>query len=78
MFRQLLTPLSAAFSLPQLSPRPSSTSFPHNGSDDHADDSLDPEEFARDVLIQLMRNAVENLKAAEGLRAKAEVRRPRP
>lgn len=79
MFRQLLTPLSAAFSLPQLSPRPGTASFPRNGgADDRADDSLDPEEFARDVLVQLMRNAVENLKAAEGLRAKAEVRRPRP
>lgn len=75
MFRQLLTPLSAAFSLPQLSPRPGTATSPHSGADDRADDSLDPEEFARDVLIQLMRNAVENLKAAEGLQAKAEVRR---
>ncbi|KAH9925795.1 beach-domain-containing protein [Fomitopsis serialis] len=72
MFRTLLTPLSARFSLPQLSPRPSITSFPQNGADDPPDE-LDPEEFARDVLVQLMRNAVENLKAAEGLKAKAEL-----
>ncbi|KZT70568.1 beach-domain-containing protein [Daedalea quercina L-15889] len=74
MFRTLLTPLSARFSLSPLSPRPgTTTSFPQNGADDRPDDSLDPEEFARDVLIQLMRNAVENLKAAEGLKARAEL-----
>ncbi|TFY62229.1 hypothetical protein EVJ58_g3994 [Rhodofomes roseus] len=72
MFRTLLTPLSARFSLPQLSPRPGITSFPQSSADDRADE-LDPEEFARDVLVQLMRNAVENLKAAENLKAKAEL-----
>ncbi|PIL27451.1 hypothetical protein GSI_10600 [Ganoderma sinense ZZ0214-1] len=69
MFRTLLTPLSARFSLPSpLSARPSSGSEVLSDPDD-----LDPEDFARDVLIELMRNATERLKTADSLSERIEV-----
>ncbi|KAK7049866.1 Beige protein-like 1 [Paramarasmius palmivorus] len=64
MFRTLLTPLVAKF---DLSPR-----IPTNAPPP-VDDEQTPEDFARDVLIELMRNAVENLKQAEHGRARTEV-----
>ena len=36
--------------------------------------SMTPEDFARDVLIEVMRKSVERLKFAEGLNARTEVR----
>lgn len=65
MLRSLLSPLSDRFALspvPDLSPAPRT-----------ADDIFSPEDFARDVLLEVMRNAVERLKVAEGLSARSEV-----
>ncbi|KAL4258196.1 Beach-domain-containing protein [Pleurotus pulmonarius] len=56
MFRTLLTPLRSRF-------EPSSPTVPPPG--DGHDDDVSPEDFARDVLIQLMRNSIESLKLAE-------------
>ncbi|KAI0826715.1 beach-domain-containing protein [Trametes gibbosa] len=68
MLRTLFTPLSARFSLPSpLSPRNSQDSAPEES------DELDPEDFARDVLVELMRNATERLKAANSLTERIEV-----
>ncbi|KAH9919489.1 beach-domain-containing protein [Epithele typhae] len=70
MFRTLFTPLSSRFSLPSpLSPR--STSQQIEPVD--APDEIDPEDFARDVLVELMRNATERLKTAETLAERIEV-----
>ncbi|OSD07923.1 beach-domain-containing protein [Trametes coccinea BRFM310] len=67
MLRTLLTPLSARFSLPTpLSPR-SGFQAPEEP------DELDPEDFARDVLVELMRNATERLKTADSLAERIEV-----
>ncbi len=63
MLGRLITPLRARF---DLSPRP-----PTSPEDVEDDDS--PENFARDVLTELMRNAVEALKAAEDVHGKVEV-----
>ncbi|KAF9267665.1 beach-domain-containing protein [Marasmius fiardii PR-910] len=64
MFRTLLTPLVSKFDLsPRLSPR-----APKRESDE-----LAPEDFARDVLIELMRNSVEKLKQADDPQMRAEV-----
>lgn len=68
MFGRLLTPLVAHF---DLSPRPDAVSDRPKGSDSV---DADAESFARDVLIEVMRNAVEKLKEAEDLPAKLEVR----
>ncbi|EEB87887.1 hypothetical protein MPER_14566 [Moniliophthora perniciosa FA553] len=65
MLRTLLTPLVAKF---DLSPR-----IPTAAPPPAQDDELAPEDFARDVLIELMRNSVENLKQAEHGRAWTEV-----
>lgn len=67
MLRTLLTPLRARF---DLSPRTATLPSPGPITDD---DDLAPEDFARDVLIELMRNSVENLKEADGTRAKIGV-----
>ena len=69
MLRTLLTPLRARFDS-GLSPRSATISSPVVQDDDE----LAPEDFARDVLIELMRNAVENLKAAGHATSKSEVR----
>jgi hypothetical protein len=67
MFSALLTPLRARF---ETSPRVGTVVPP---SDDNEDD-IAPEDFARDVLIELMRNAVEKLKAIGDVCSKVEVR----
>lgn len=68
MFKTLLTPLRARF---DLSPRSPTT---RNAPPPPDDDELAPEDFARDVLIELMRNSVENLKQADTRKGKIEVR----
>lgn len=70
MFRTLLTPLRARF---DLTPRTDTFQIPPKTPIQEEDDDLAPEDFARDVLIELMRNSVENLKEADGTRAKLEV-----
>ncbi|KAJ3905440.1 hypothetical protein F5879DRAFT_742889 [Lentinula edodes] len=67
MFKTLLTPLRARF---DLSPRSPTT---RNAPPPPDDDELAPEDFARDVLIELMRNSVENLKQADTRKGKIEV-----
>jgi hypothetical protein len=69
MLRTLLTPLRGRF---DLSPR--SPSYPASGALVDDSDEVAPEDFARDVLIELMRNSIENLKCAENARAQIEVR----
>ncbi|TFK23845.1 beach-domain-containing protein [Coprinopsis marcescibilis] len=72
MFQNLLSPLKARFD--QLTPRSPSATFSGNGLLSPGYESvLSPEDFARDVLIELMRNAVENLKLAEGQDVKNEI-----
>ncbi|EMD36591.1 hypothetical protein CERSUDRAFT_115625 [Gelatoporia subvermispora B] len=65
MFRTLLTPLSARFSF---SPRLDDVQDLPNAPEDPT-----PEDFARDVLVELMRNSVDRLKAAEDLKTRIEV-----
>ncbi|OCH84794.1 beach-domain-containing protein [Obba rivulosa] len=65
MFRTLLTPLSARFSF---SPRLDGVQDLPNAPEDPA-----PEDFARDVLVELMRNSIDRLKAAEDLKTRIEV-----
>lgn len=71
MLRTLLTPLRGRFDLSPRSLAPPVTSSPASAAS--VDDELAPEDFARDVLIELMRNSVESLKIAEDVRSKAEV-----
>ncbi|KIK63270.1 hypothetical protein GYMLUDRAFT_196894 [Collybiopsis luxurians FD-317 M1] len=66
MLKTLLTPLRAKF---DLSPRSST----HNVPPPSEDDDLAPEEFASLVLIELLRNSVEDLKQADTRKAKIEV-----
>jgi hypothetical protein len=63
MFSALLTPLRARFETQR---RVGATTPP-------ADDNVAPEDFARDVLIELMRNAVEKLKTTGDVRSEVEV-----
>ncbi|KAF6760566.1 hypothetical protein DFP72DRAFT_988225 [Ephemerocybe angulata] len=63
MFQTLLSPLKARFD--QLSPRSSAGTFLPALDAPSAEDVQSPEDFARDVLVQLMRNSVENLKMAD-------------
>ncbi|KAF9067929.1 beach-domain-containing protein [Rhodocollybia butyracea] len=65
MLKTLFTPLRARF---DLSPR-----SPPSVPEPEPDDELAPEDFARDVLIELMRNSVENLKQADSRKAQIEV-----
>ncbi|EIN04780.1 beach-domain-containing protein [Punctularia strigosozonata HHB-11173 SS5] len=69
MLRSLLTPLTARFENINISPRNDRGSPATPGR--HEDD-LDPEDFRRDVLIDVMRNSVERLKEAEDTRDKLE------
>jgi hypothetical protein len=68
MLRTLLTPLRAHFDTsprtPETSPAPPAVQ----------DDELAPEEFAREVMIELMRSSVENLKLAQDTETKTQVR----
>jgi hypothetical protein len=66
MFSALLTPLRARF---ETQPRVEATTTP--AADDV--DDIAPEDFARDVLIELMRNAVEKLKITGDVRSGVEV-----
>ena len=64
MLRTLLSPLSSRF---PISPRPDTAPvIPDN-------DEPAPEDFARDVLVEVMRNTVERLKVAEGLSSRTQV-----
>ena len=64
MLRTLLSPLSSR--LP-ISPRPDVA--PVNTDNNEPS----PEDFARDVLVEVMRNTVERLKVAEGLNTRTQV-----
>lgn len=67
MLRTLLSPLSGRFA-------PSPIASRHeNVSGASTNDEMAPEDFARDVLIEIMRKSVERLKFAEGLSARTEV-----
>jgi hypothetical protein len=68
MFSALLTPLRARF---ETSPRVETVAPPLVGDNE---DDMAPEDIARDVLIELMRNAVEKLKETGGVSSKVEVR----
>lgn len=63
MFRTLLTPLSSRFS----------ATFPNTPHTVDEEDALSPEDFARDVLIELMRNSVTKLKDAQDVGSRLEV-----
>ncbi|KAF8266238.1 beach-domain-containing protein [Lactarius quietus] len=65
MFSALITPLRARFET-------SSLVEPVTRVDGNEDD-IAPEDFARDVLIELMRNAVEKLKSMSDIHSKVEV-----
>lgn len=67
MLRTLLTPLRLRF---DSSPRSAVT---NNVTTPSIPDEEDPEDFARDVLIELMRISVEKLKQAESTPARMEV-----
>jgi hypothetical protein len=56
MLRTLLSPLNARFSV---------TSVPESLSKIEDEHPMSPEDFARDVLIELMRKSVERLKEAQ-------------
>lgn len=71
MFQTLLSPLKARFD--QLSPRTPSGTFNLPVDDVPRDDDQSPEDFARDVLVQLMQNSVENLKMADTRGVQAEI-----
>lgn len=66
MLNAILTPLRAGFNL---SPRVET----HPVLPDPRDDEQDPEEFARDVMVELMRNAVEDLKLAEDRKMRLKI-----
>ena len=66
MFSALLTPLRARF---ETAPQAEAITSPAN--DDV--DGIAPEDFARDVLIELMRNAVEKLKTTGDVCSQVEV-----
>ena len=63
MFRTLLTPLSSRFS----------ATFPTTPHTVSEEDDVSPEDFARDVLIELMRNSIARLKDAQDAGARLEV-----
>lgn len=68
MLRSLLTPLRARF---DASPRPD-TGFESSPAPND-DEEFSPEDFARDVLVELMRNAMESLKVADEVKTKTQV-----
>lgn len=63
MLRTLLTPLSSRFS----------ATFPNTPHTVNEEDDVSPEDFARDVLIELMRNSIARLKDAQDVGARLEV-----
>lgn len=78
-----ITPLRAHFEqlelpagLQQIIPRSATLQTPHHHHGHHEDDIDEVDEaesFARDVIIELMRNSVEGLKEAGDLRRRVEV-----
>jgi hypothetical protein len=66
MFSALLTPLRARF---ETAPQVEEVTTPTTNNAD----GLAPEDFARDVLIELMRNAVEKLKTTGDVCSQVEV-----
>jgi hypothetical protein len=73
MLQTLLSPLRSRFELSPRTPISSEQPNPSPTQPLAEDDDLKPEEFARDVLIELMKNSVEKLKQADGQRNKSEV-----
>jgi hypothetical protein len=69
MLQTLLSPLRSRFDLSPKTPTTATVQSPKE-----QEQTQSPEDFARDVLVELMRSAVENLKRADGERAKCEVR----
>jgi len=67
MLRTLLSPLRTRF---DMSPQTPTTSLPPTVP---SDEEQAPEEFARDVITELMRNSMEDLKHAEDTRTKHQV-----
>ena len=67
MLNAILTPLRTSFSL---SPRVDTHPVPPSPRPDEQN----PEEFAREIMIELMRNAVEDLKLAEDRKTRLKVR----
>ena len=67
MLNAILTPLRTSFNL---SPRVDT----HPAPPSPRPDEQNPEEFAREVMIELMRNAVEDLKLAEDRKTRLKVR----
>lgn len=67
MLRTLFSPLSG-----RLAPSPVISRHENLSGDSNGDD-ITPEDFARDVLIEVMRKSVERLKFAQGLSARTEV-----
>ena len=63
MLRTLLTPLSSRFS----------ATFPNTPHTVNEEDDVSPEDFARDVLIELMRNSITKLKDAQDVDSRLEV-----
>ena len=68
MLGRLITPLRAAFDIPQ---RTESSSSTNNNNYDNVDE--DAESFARDVRIELMRNVIDAFKSAVHLKEKVQV-----
>jgi hypothetical protein len=83
MFQKLFTPLVARFDIgtprapvhasPNGTPRSLDTPRSLNSFNESESIDVDPEDFARDVIIELMRNAVDRLKGADDIHAKLEV-----
>jgi hypothetical protein len=67
MLRTFLTPLRLRF---EVSPRPDGAFEPEQPA---PAEEFTPEDFARDVLVELMRNSVESLKIADSIGARMEV-----
>lgn len=65
MFKSFLTPLRTRF---DISPKP--VAFPPAVE---TPEDVTPEDFARDVLVELMRISVESLKVAEDVRSRTAV-----
>ncbi|KAF5354041.1 hypothetical protein D9756_006953 [Leucocoprinus leucothites] len=65
MLRTFLTPLRARF---DVSPR-----LPPQNASNMQQDERTPEDFARDVLVELMRNSVEELKQVEGFEERMKI-----
>lgn len=72
MLNRLLTPLRAHFE--QLPVPRSATVLDAHDDHEEEDDTSTAENFARDVIIELMRNSVESLKEAGDLDTRIEVR----